>query len=494
MAGIVRRSNVFHIRIKIPRDLQSRLGCNEVWRSLKTGEKKIAKLRASQFYIECHIYFDALRSGTWSPLRAAPWEAQADQRTTSPSPPVQSPAVTEVPALTNQSVVQWTGRQKQLQTQTSLTSQPNIVTGIDNAVGCPPISVGELVSLYLAEKSDGWSYGTLYGYRIVLRAIEELIGSQTLMGRVTRDDLRKLMKILSDLPANYMKIKALKGKSFREIAELAPTLGVKPRKSTTTNSYMTNVSSIFGFAMEEGYIQKNIAKGLRMPQKKRSIISPRQLSPEMLTWIAHHLSSNAEREKKFKDSSLWIFMLALFQGMRLNEICQLSPGDIGAEENVFCIRVAVDLESRSWTKAKNEHSRRIIPVHPRVLDSGFIAFVRTRSRDADFLFDGIEVGSKGYCSEAFGKWFSRQLRESPHFKEGQSFHGLRHEFRDATRRARLTRDEYRSLGGWASQEVADDYGRGVPVSQMLDALKKIDFPYVNLSSAEQYLKRKYVRA
>jgi len=58
----------------------------------------------------------------------------------------------------------------------------------------------------------------------------------------------------------------------------------------------------------------------------------------------------------------------MFQGMRMNEICQLYKEDIKKIDNIWCFDINRDRDK----SIKNDDSIRIIPIHQSVIDSGFI--------------------------------------------------------------------------------------------------------------------------
>lgn len=57
-----------------------------------------------------------------------------------------------------------------------------------------------------------------------------------------------------------------------------------------------------------------------------------------------------------------ITKIAMYQGMRLGEICQLRKKDIKKVDNVLCIDINVENDK----KVKTRNSIRTIPVHPSI--------------------------------------------------------------------------------------------------------------------------------
>ncbi len=66
-------------------------------------------------------------------------------------------------------------------------------------------------------------------------------------------------------------------------------------------------------------------------------------------------------------------MLGLFAGARLNELCQLTTADVGRHDGVETISVL----DEDLKRLKTEASRRIIPIHSKLIELGFIDNVAT---------------------------------------------------------------------------------------------------------------------
>jgi hypothetical protein len=111
--------------------------------------------------------------------------------------------------------------------------------------------------------------------------------------------------------------------------------------------------------------------------------------------------------------SYWIPLLCLYQGLRVSEAPQPYPNDVVVVDGVSCLSVIRDLsndddddESHSdqpsakaarspeeFRRLKNAASRRIVPIHPKLLELGFLDFVRRvtgSSPRAWHLFYGLK--------------------------------------------------------------------------------------------------------
>jgi integrase len=158
-------------------------------------------------------------------------------------------------------------------------------------------------------------------------------------------------------------------------------------------------------------------------------------------------------------------------------------------DHVTCFVITTQsLSGGNDKRLKTSNSERIIPVHPRLAEFGFIQFVDVqRLSPQKKLFPELLISTTGYYSDPFSKWFARFLKKVQANRAKTCFHSFRHCFRDALREARVDNDLAHSLGGWARNSVhygndtAEAYGRGFSVSALFSALRKIDYPFLDLS-------------
>lgn len=180
-------------------------------------------------------------------------------------------------------------------------------------------------------------------------------------------------------------------------------------------------------------------------------------------------------------------LIALFNGMRLNEICQLDVGDIEEVEGVACLHVRSDPFANSGKRLKTESSERLIPVHPTLLAIGFMSFVAgQRAKGAVRLFPELRRSTTGYYSDPFSKWFRRFLTSVGATAPRTCFHSFRHSFRDALRQAKVEHEISLALGGWsvgggAGNVTASAYGKGRPMTDLATAVAAISFKSLDLS-------------
>ena len=115
----------------------------------------------------------------------------------------------------------------------------------------------------------------------------------------------------------------------------------------------------------------------------------------------------------------WVPLLCLYTGARLNEVCQLRTVDVQEEAGVAYL----DITPKAG-RLKNLASKRPIPLHPKLIEWGFLDYVASRRAAlAERVFDLRERrdGRGATASRWWGYWRKK------HGISAQ-LHGARHSF------------------------------------------------------------------
>ncbi|MEW6384744.1 MAG: site-specific integrase, partial [Pseudomonadota bacterium] len=167
---------------------------------------------------------------------------------------------------------------------------------------------------------------------------------------------------------------------------------------------------------------------------------------------------------------LWIPLLALYSGARLDEIGSLTIADV-LSEPVPHFRIR---------RGKNQMSVREVPLHPKLIELGFLEYVEAnRKAGHTSLWPKMRTRAKNTNnSEVLGKWFNRFIHETLKMPRSVVFHSFRHAFKDMCRDALIPRDLHHALtghakGGDGRASVGDSYGKGYSLETKLAQIKKI---------------------
>jgi integrase len=331
-------------------------------------------------------------------------------------------------------------------------------------------SISEVYDRFIADPRFTWSTRTTIAHATTRKWVFETFGPETAISAISRERCREFVDLLRHMPSHADK--RYPGMGIREAVAAAKVNG-KTRliNAANVNAYLNRFGGLLNWAVDEGYIERNPVKGLKLtdPVRRRDKRNP--FSTEQLRQIfdapIYRGCEDDERgyaqigDKKPRRARFWVPLIALFSGMRLNEICQLEVGDIQQIDGVPCFQIASGTSQTGEQKSvKTLASERIVPVHQQLVQFGFMAFVDSmRLRGESSLFPEIPPGRLGYRSVSFSKWFSRFLCAAGATARLTCFHSFRHNFRDGLRDAKVDRDIALVLGGWTverSSIVADN--------------------------------------
>ncbi|WP_123832294.1 site-specific integrase [Luteimonas sp. 100069] len=121
----------------------------------------------------------------------------------------------------------------------------------------------------------------------------------------------------------------------------------------------------------------------------------------------------------------WPCLLGLYTGARVPEIGQLRVLDVMELAGVPCLSFSDEGEHQSL---KSVSSRRVVPIHPRLLDLGFLDYVKTMvlQNGRDLFPNGKEdaVNGRGsWITKAMGNYLAKVGPGWPKAKRG--FHSFR---------------------------------------------------------------------
>jgi integrase len=336
----------------------------------------------------------------------------------------------------------------------------------------PSITLDDLYHRYMDDPARSRSKKTVMTYQSVYNVLMELFGPDRPIGGIARDDCRQFMDVVRHLPANARK--KFPKKSLVEISEIARKRNMKAMAPLTINKYVNKLSAMLNWAVNEELSDHNPAKNL-------SVADPVHAQDKRLPFSDHQLVKIFTALSDKSGAEFWIPHIGLYNGMRLNEICQLNVEDIVVKDKVWCFNITRETDRGLDDKVlKTKSSERVVPIHLKLMELGFMRYLKLfEKKPQSKLFPDIPVGTTGYRSDQFSKWFVRFLKSIDADADRTSFHSFRHNFRDALRTADVRHEIAMLLGGWSDRSRSDAsqafYGRGYSMDTVLKELAKIKF-------------------
>jgi integrase len=341
--------------------------------------------------------------------------------------------------------------------------------------------------------AENLSQKTADASQLTARLLREFFGGARQLATIQLEDFHQLFDLLKRIPPNATK--RYKGMTLAQAVAAADKAEDRRRlhPKTLRNNYI-QISALFNLAVDFKMISENPAKNRRLGRSfdDNAVSPPRQqFTVEELNRLFRSPLHMACAKQEERGGRFWVPLLALFHGLRCNETCQIYTEDVKTSDGITYLAIRREREdgSKSEKRIKTKQSRREVPLHPELKRLGFMEFVQERKRDASSprLFPDLTAGHKGYFSDAFSKWFTRFVKLTLGGTCGATMHSLRHQFRDATRAARLPSETVARLAGWedgegpASRQM-NHYGRGPGYLRTLaEDLAKVEYPGLDLS-------------
>lgn len=275
----------------------------------------------------------------------------------------------------------------------------------------------ELVHAYLQENSPRWS-----------------------SREVTR--IKNCLKFLPDILPN------------REAAIKLKQSILEAKTTTTFNRYLKYFNSFYKWAMANNHlITVNPFIGLKVIEKQVAISSRRNAySRGQLKTLMKLADGYGNTDRRY-----WLILIARYTGARMNEICQLKPNDITAE----FIHIRGDV-------LKTTNARRIIPIHPKLIELGILKWVGRCTGER--LFHEWRV-VKGSHSHAASRWFSRNNPFDKSKSDYVDFHSIRHTVATELKQAGVELQYAAQILGHSTGGITyDRYGKSVNQVKLISSI------------------------
>lgn len=255
------------------------------------------------------------------------------------------------------------------------------------------------------------------------------------------------------------------------------------------NIRLSHISLLLGWAARNDIVPSNVAIGTSLPnpQSRKSRRKPFKL-PELKAIFSSPVFANGQRPTSGKgEAAYWIPIIALYTGARVREIAQLRCSDVreveyadanGQMHKTWCLSITEDTdEAGLGTAIKTDASERLVPLHPELIELGFIEYVHSLTDRKGRAFPLLPEDIYGNPAAKWGEWFSGYLRKVCGVTDKRmTFHSFRHTFKDYARDARIDEGIQRQIMGHEGGDVADSYGSGYSLHVIVSAIASYRVP------------------
>lgn len=164
----------------------------------------------------------------------------------------------------------------------------------------------------------------------------------------------------------------------------------------------------------------------------------------------------------------------------MGELVQLAIEDVQNADGLHFLdineKVLLGTDEKS---VKSVAGMRKVPVHPALLELGFLDFVARRAKQDKAnvrLFKEIKFGADKQASTVYSKTFARLMNKVGLTDSRLVFHSWRHGVEDALRDAEVQPYIIDAIVGHADNTIGSKYGKGVSLAVMAEAVAKMKLP------------------
>ncbi|CDX49843.1 putative Site-specific recombinase XerD [Mesorhizobium plurifarium] len=298
----------------------------------------------------------------------------------------------------------------------------------------------------------------------------EVLGKDLDARTVDHPKARRVREVLASYPVNRNKGKLTRGKTLGEILGMT---GLKTLHRLTINKYLQTYKGLFNWAKQNGYCAENPFSGLSLGNKRGNDEAPRlPFSSSELGTLRNAL---LDKGRNLQEHHKWGTLIAMHSGARLNEVAQLHLDDIRVIDGIHCF----DINGSGPTKKlKNASSKRVVPIHPRLIEYGLLEYidaVRAKPGNERLFPQLTYTASDGY-GRNLGRWFNETFLPDMNLKTRQlTFHSLRHSVVNQLIKADVSQPHIMAIVGHEpGTTTLSTYNRnGFPPAQLLAALEKV---------------------
>lgn len=323
-------------------------------------------------------------------------------------------------------------------------------------------------------------------YAFVKKSFIDIVGDK-LLSELRYKDISRYTDILKHIPPNAKNKEEFKGKDYLAIAKQACSKNMKPICPATQYKHVKALKSFCHWCMVQYDMRRDVTSCVRGSDYARDEEQSRQPfdDEELSTIFNHEFLKALDKPWKF-----WAIIIDFFSGMRVNEIGQINVEDIcevpiGVDEDGHTITVTcISLNTKGGKKLKTRNAKRYLPIHSKVIELGFLDYVRyMKSQNFKHLFPDLYKGA-GTPGSKISTWFnSTHLKSWCEIDDSQKkFHSFRNHFWTyAELTPEVPESAIRKLTGTGRGRSTErvHYIKEADVKACKKALEDIAFPSVN---------------
>ena len=250
----------------------------------------------------------------------------------------------------------------------------------------------EAFDVYVKAKTLTWSAASAKDIPPQVRQFVEIVrelehGRDIRVDELSREHIRSYFDTLKHLPCRLCGQRQFTGKGWLQLADMGRSGQIERLLSVKTMEVrQTNVRSFVNWceleyrgAVQAKYVNSRVPKVLSDKDIRRKGVKREAFTQDELKALFGDMGKYVQAAEGVS-SRFWAPLIALYSGMRLEEICQLHLSDIVKMDGVLCFSINEESGGSGYVKhVKSSAGIRKVPVHPHLWDElGLEKFVASR--------------------------------------------------------------------------------------------------------------------
>ncbi|MCA1475257.1 site-specific integrase [Bradyrhizobium sp. NBAIM08] len=323
----------------------------------------------------------------------------------------------------------------------------------------------ELFDRYAREKPGRVSADTWQSNRKVVALFDDFVGGKAHISTFNRKNVREWKDKLFEWPVKAIEAREFRGLSFRDVIERNKVVGKPVIQHKTINRYLAALGGFCSWLLANDYVREDVMLGmyLEVDRKKKTVLpyTETQLKTIFGSPLFHRCAGEKLEHQagdvEIRDWRYWIPLIAIYSGARLGEICQLMVADVRQLHGVWIFHITE--EGAGGKSTKTEGSMRVVPIHSKLIELGFLKFHARMKAFGDRLFPEIKADARGYISGKPSTFFNDYFRTiGVKSDRSNNFHSFRHNVADAFRAAGYLDEQHAVLLGHTKASTTGRYG------------------------------------
>jgi len=335
------------------------------------------------------------------------------------------------------------------------------------------------------KKVEGKSIKEIGSDNKILEEFVEIVGDFD-FSRVTKKEVSYYIDVQTKLPPNRKKSQKYRDLTIKQVMEL--NLSQKETQTPQNINKRLSKLSVFGnWGVRQGLLLTNPFSGMKFLVKKqpnrrqpftkeelRKILNPKTYHSWSINFTHPFRKERVSNQMPY----YWVFLLGIFSGMRTNEMCQLRLSDLKRVDKIWFMFV----EDSEETRVKTESSIRKVPVHPQLIELGFIDYVGTlKKQKKGRVFWELSENRDGFASHLSRHYNQRVLPTLGIWKKyTKVLYCTRHTFINKLYSEKVDENVIKTLVGHEKEFTMKHYG-GDPFTPevLLEEISKVNYSGIN---------------